>query len=252
MPSQRLAIALLISALYAQTQPPEPAPPRFATASVKPEASRAYIRKDVDPVMLRWHSTPLRVIADDAWHLRGYQVIGWPMDMASRFDIDARTDGPTTTEQKYEMLRTLIVERFGLKFHREMRDLPGYALVIAKNGPKLHDVKEGESSSGEPGIDEEYGVKIGHRVRMADWVGFISSELGAPFEDDTGLMGLYDFKLEWSPDGTPRGGNEPRDPDAGVSLFVALQQQLGLKLEQKKIPVEMFIVDHVNKVPTEN
>lgn len=253
MPSQRLAIALLISALYAQTQQGS-APPRFATASVKPEASRAYIRKDVDPVMLRWHSTPLQVIIDDAWHLRGYQRIGWPtsMGMDVRFDIDARTDGPTTTEQKYEMLRTLIVERFGLKFHREMRDLPGYALIIAKNGPKLHEVKEGVASSGEPGVDDEYGVKIGHRVRMADWVGFISSELGAPFEDDTGLKGLYDFKLEWSPAATPMFGNEPRDPDTGLSLFVALQQQLGLKLEQKKIPVEMFIVDHVNKNPTEN
>src|SRR5580692_4214102 len=88
--------------------------------------------------------------------------------------------------------------------------------LLPKNGPKLHEVKEGEASSGEPGIVEEYGVKIGHRVRMADWVGFISSELGAPFEDDTGLKGLYDFKLEWSPDATPRGGREPRDPDDGV------------------------------------
>jgi uncharacterized protein (TIGR03435 family) len=242
---------LLNAALCAQAQQSESTPPRFSTASVKPESSRAFIRKDVDPVMLRWHSTPLRVIVDDAWHLRGYQVIGFPMDMASRWDIDCRTDSPTTTEQKYEMLRTLIVERFGLKFHREMRDLPGYALVIAKNGPKLHEVKEGEASSGEPGITEEYGVKIGHRVRMPDWVGFFPSELGGPFEDDTGLKGLYDFKLEWSPAATPRIGSEPRDPDDGISLFVALQHQLGLRLEQKKIPVEMFIVEHVNKTPTE-
>jgi len=65
------------------------------------------------------------------------------------------------------------------------------------------------------------------------------------------LKGLYDFKLEWSPEATPRGGREPRDPD-GLSLFVALQQQLGLKLEPKKIPVEMFVIDNLNKTPTEN
>jgi len=248
---RRLAIACLGAALCAQAQQAEPAPLRFATASVKPESSRAYIRKDVDPVMLRWHSTPLRVIMDDAWHLRGYQVIGLQMDMASRWDIDGRTDGPTTTAQKYEMLRTLIVERFGLKFHREMRDLPGYALVIAKGGSKLHEVKEGEVTSGNPGAEMEYGVITGRRVRMEDWVGFFSNELGAPFEDDTGLKGLYDFKLEWSPEATPRGGREPRDPD-GLSLFVALQQQLGLKLEPKKIPVEMFVIDNLNKTPTEN
>jgi bla regulator protein blaR1 len=113
-------------------------------------------------------------------------------------------------------------------------------------------VKEGEASSGEPGITEEYGVKIGHRVCMADWVAFFSSELGGPFEDDTGLKGLYDFKLEWSPAATPRGGRDPRDSDDGISLFAALQQQLGLKLERKKIPVEVFIVEHVSKIPTEN
>ncbi len=77
-------------------------------------------------------------------------------------------------------------------------------------------------------------------------------ELGAPFEDDTGLKGLYDFKLEWSPAATPRGGRDPRDPDDGLSLFVALQQQLGLKFEPKKLPVEMFIIDHLNTTPTAN
>ena len=114
-----LAIAFLGGALYAQNQQPAPAPPRFAVASVKPESTRAYIRKDVDSVMLRWHSTPLKIIVTDAWSLRGYQIIGWPssMGMDVRFDIDARTDGPTTTAQKYEMMRTLIAERFGLKFH---------------------------------------------------------------------------------------------------------------------------------------
>lgn len=206
-----------------------------------------------DPVMMRWTSTPLRVLVQAAYGLRSYQIVGWPNSLsADKWNIDAKTEGPTTTKQKYEMLQTLIVERFGLKFHRELRDLQGYSLVIAKNGPKLREVKEGEVSSGPAGTTIQRGLIIGHQVRMMDWVGLFSGELDCPFEDNTGLTGRYDFKLEWAPDERqPNGGGEPGDPN-GPSIFAAVQDQLGLKLEVKKFSVEMFAIDHVDKTPTAN
>jgi len=150
------------------------------------------------------------------------------------------------------MLQTLIVERFGLKFHRETRDLDGYALVVAKGGARMHEVKAGEAGAAEPGVDIGGGLIVGHRAKLSEWSSFFSNELSAPFEDRTGLTGAYDFRLEWSRAATPRDGvPEPVDVD-GVSLFTAVQQQLGLKLERKKFPVEVFIIDHLDKTPSNN
>jgi uncharacterized protein (TIGR03435 family) len=253
-PAFVFAAAALAAAPPAHAQPAEAAAPRFATASVKADTSdHNGIGNKFDPVLMRWTSTPLRVLVQAAYGLRSYQIVGWPNSLSSdKWNIDAKTEGPTITKQKYEMLQTLIVERFGLKFHREMRDLQGYSLVVAKNGPKLREVKEGEVSSNPAGTTIQRGLVIGHQVRMMDWVGLFSGELGCPFEDNTGLTGRYDFKLEWAPDERqPNGGGEPGDPN-GPSIFAAVQDQLGLKLEVKKFPVEMFVIDHVDRVPTEN
>jgi len=254
MVTQHFPIALLSAALYAQAQQTESEAPRFATASVKMDTSgHNGIGNKFDPVIMRWTSTPLSVLVQQAYGLRNYQIAGWRSTWDSdKWNIDARTEGPTTSKQKYEMLQTLIVERFGLKFHREMRDIQGYSLVVAKNGPKLREVKEGEAGSSPAGTTIQRGLVIGHQVRMMDWVGLFSGELGCPFEDNTGLTGRYDFKLEWSPDERqPNRDGEPADPN-GASIFAAVQEQLGLKLEVKKFPVEMFVIDQLNKVPTAN
>jgi uncharacterized protein (TIGR03435 family) len=246
--------ALLTAALYAQAQQTEVAAPRFATASVKANTSiRNGMGNKFDPGMARWTNTPLQNLVQAAYGLRGYQIVGGPNWLRSdKWDIDARTDGPATRTQRNQMLQALIVERFGLKFHREMKDIPGYKLVIAKNGPKLREVKDGEASSIPAGTTVQSGLIIGRQVRMMDWVDLFASVLGCPFEDNTGLTGKYDFKLEWSPDESqPNGGSEPVDPNR-PSIFAALQEQLGLKLEVKKFPVEIFVIDHVDRVPTAN
>jgi uncharacterized protein (TIGR03435 family) len=151
------------------------------------------------------------------------------------------------------MLQTLLVERFHLKFHRESQNISGYALVIAKNGPRLHEVKEGEVSSETPGINYNRGRIIGHRTPMNEWLFFLSGELRCPFEDDTGLKGKYDFKLEWAPDELQSNGGSDTPADTnGPAIFTALQDQLGLRLEAKKFPVEMFVIDHIDRSPTSN
>jgi uncharacterized protein (TIGR03435 family) len=254
MVTRRLAIAALGLSLCAQAQRTEVAAPRFATASVKADTSdHNGIGNKFDPVMMRWTSAPLRVLVQAAYGLRSYQIVGWPNSLSSdKWNIDAKTESATTSKQKYEMLQTLIVERFGLKFHREVRDLQGYSLVVGKNGAKLREVKEGEAISDRAGTVVQRGLISGHQVRMMDWVGHLSAALGCPFEDNTGLMGRYDFRLEWSPDESqPNSFGEPGDPN-GSSIFAAVQEQLGLKLEVKKFPVDMFVIDHVERVPTAN
>jgi uncharacterized protein (TIGR03435 family) len=253
--THRFAIVLLSAALYAQAQQTEVAAPRFAAASLKANTSiHNGMGNKFDPGMARWTNTPLQNLIEGAYRLRDYQVVGGPNWLRSdKWDIDAKTDGPTTFTQKFQMLRTLIVERFGLKFHREIKDIPGYVLAIAKNGPKLHEVKEGEVSSIPAGTTIQSGLIIGHQVHMMDWVSLFASVLGCPFEDNTGLTGKYDFKLEWLPDESqPNSGSEtPADPNR-PSIFAALQEQLGLKLEVKKFSVEMFVIDHVDRAPTAN
>jgi len=246
--------AALGMALHAQPPQTESAPLRFAAASLKANTSiRNGMGNKFDPGMARWTNTPLRNLIESAYGLRDYQAAGWPEWLrADKWDIDARTEGPTSYTQKQQMLQTLIVERFGLKFHREMKDVPGYALSIAKGGAKLHEVKEGEVSSNPVGTVVQRGLISGHKVHMMDWVGFLFGELGCPYEDNTGLKGIYDFKLEWSPDdGQPNSGGEPGDPN-GLSIFAALQDQLGLKLEPKKFPIEMFVIDRIERLPTAN
>lgn len=248
-----LFIAAWTMALQGQTPQPDAAP-RFAAASVKANTTvRNGMGNKFDPTMAQWTNTPLRNLIENAYRLSDYQAVGWPEWLRSdKWDIDAKTEGPTTIPQKFQMLQTLIVERFGLKFHREMKDLPGYSLVIAKGGPKLREVKEGGTESTPAGTRIDRGLISGYHVHMGDWSHFFSTELGCPFEDNTGLQGIYDFKLEWSPDeNQPNSRGEPGDPN-GPSIFAAVQEQLGLKLEVKKFPVEMFVIDHIDRSPVSN
>jgi hypothetical protein len=117
--------------LHAQPPQTESAPLRFAAASLKANTSiRNGMGNKFDPGMARWTNTPLRNLVESAYGLRDYQAVGWPEWLrADKWDIDAKTEGPTNYTQKQQMLQTLIVERFGLKFHREMKDFPRVCAV---------------------------------------------------------------------------------------------------------------------------
>lgn len=168
----------------------------------------------------------------------------WLMMGADRFSVDAKAEDPTkaTEDQLLQMLQGLLIERFKLKFHRENRDMPGYALVVAKNGPKLQTAK---------GEDVEFSFGAGGKptpgqptcLTARKWpVSMLATILTqmalGPAIDKTGLTGEYDFKLCW-------------DDTNGPSLFSALQEQLGLKFEAQKVPVSFFIVESAQK-PSEN
>lgn len=171
------------------------------------------------------------------------QISGGPdWSMEYRFNIDAKAEDPTkvTEEQLLQMLQALLTERFSLKMRREMKDVPGLALIVAKNGPKLHQAKGQDVSfhfgpNGKPGRGPNMLSARTHSMAM---LANILTMFGNPVIDKTGLTGTYDFTLSW-------------DETDGPTLSTALQEQLGLKFESQKVPVPFYVIESARK-PTEN
>ncbi len=173
-----------------------------------------------------------------AYNLRPHQIAGGPgwLD-AEKYDITAKADGRVTNDQLKAMLQALFETRFQLKAHRETKEMPVYDLVIAKNGPKLHEVdKPGMLGLGATNLRG----RGANTPMLADQ---ISARVGRTVLDKTGLKGYYEFELKWA----PLGATDSTDPD----LFAAIQEQLGLKLEPSRGPVEVMVIDHAEK-PTDN
>src|SRR5262249_12348635 len=148
------------------------------------------------------------------------------------------------------MLRSLLEERFKLQFHREQRRIAHYALVVAKGGPRLRAAEPDPA-----GARQSYakGRIVHSQIRMDTLAMLLSRQLRETVLDRTGLMGIYDVKLEWALDGLrPAETAEAEERAAGPSLFTAIQQQLGLKLEARKDPFEVIVVDHGEKAPIAN
>lgn len=177
------------------------------------------------------------------------QVAGGPSWMNSdRFDIAAKveTDAPPSTDQLWLMLERLLADRFALKFHRETKMRQGYALIPGKTGPKLDD-----AAGAVPNLMASRGQVQASRVSMSMFTNFLSRYLGRPIFDGTGLRGSYDFKMSWTPGETeqalPAGENAAPVDSSATSIFTALQDQLGLKLESKTVPIEVFVIDRVER-----
>jgi uncharacterized protein (TIGR03435 family) len=250
--------------------------PSFEVASVKATASGACIVSIANQPGGRFIATcmPLRGLIANAYHVRDFQIIGGPGWMASdRWSIEARAaeqSVPNTPELMALRLQSLLEERFQLKLRRETRELPTFALIVAKGGPKI---KQSEDQSppqengdtkalvtvfrpGEPiprgAMRKGIGEIEAHAIGLAELAQTLSAQLKRNVMDNTGLTGLYDIKLKWAPEigqvRTPFG--QPAE-SSGPSIFTAVQEQLGLKLESIKGPTEVLVIDSVQK-PSEN
>jgi uncharacterized protein (TIGR03435 family) len=157
--------------------------------------------------------------------------------------IDAKVDGgrQLTKEQMEPLLQNLLAQRLGLKAHRESRLVAGYEIVVAKGGPKLQPTKD-EKSWGQILPDGLSGSK----ESSADIALFLSYAIRQPIVDHTGLTGSYDIKLSYAP------LNDPNATSNNPDIFTAIQEQLGLKLVPAKVPVDYLIIDHVDRIPSEN
>lgn len=260
-------------------------PLTFEVASVKPSATddRRVMIQIQPGGGLRTSGTSLKMLLTFAYDVRDFQVSGGPGWINSdRYDIVAKAersagaetplDDPrkmtdeqrkTVGDQMRERLRALLADRFQVTLHRETKEQSVYALVVAKNGPKLQEAqaKEGTGPRG-PMMRMGRGELSGQGVALDMLTRTLSSQLGRTVIDRTGLKGNFDFKLTWTPDpgqsagppggGPPPGADAPPPPDPnGPSIFTALQEQLGLRLESQKGPVEMLVIDRVEK-PSEN
>jgi uncharacterized protein (TIGR03435 family) len=163
------------------------------------------------------------------------------------YDIDAKADHRSTLDQLHEMFRTLLADRFQLRFHHETRPASAYVMTISKSGAKLKlsEVQEQFDVPMKPG--GPLGA-AGTRVSMAYLAFYLSQQLDAPVVDDTSLDGYYDFALKLYPQNGPGLSLPgPGAPDPVESILVPLREQLGLTLQQKRAPVEVFVIDHAER-----
>jgi bla regulator protein blaR1 len=237
-----VALPVAIGMLRAQEQP------SFEVATVKSNHSAgnaAGLRQRAGGGVIS-NNGSIRMMIQYAYDLRPFQVVGGPSWVdGDRFDINAKATG-ATPEQVRLMMRRLLADRFKLAVHRETRDLPMYTLVVARGGPKLTAAAGDttEINGVERRGDGTTTVKF-QKVPMAMLARTLARMLQHQVSDGTGLTGEYDFMLRWTPD--QAGMDEP-----GPSIFTALQEQLGLKLESRKGPVEVLVIDHVERTPMEN
>jgi uncharacterized protein (TIGR03435 family) len=234
-----LCLALFVSALWAQS---------FEVASVKLNKSGrnpgSTSRSGGQFVL---ENTSLRECIAIAYGIsadRDYALTGPAWIGSERYDIVAKVPAETPTEQVLRMLQALLAERFHLRLHRESKDLRVYLLTLARTGAKLKAVPAGEGS---------FTFGAGHiscrATSLAEFADKLSRPMfgvGAPVIDSTGLAGVFDFTLDWTPD------NASPEAVAGPALFSALQEQLGLKLEPSKSRIEVLVIDHVDRIPTDN
>lgn len=266
------------------------APLAFDLATVKPwdpqavRVARAPVSGGPgtsDPGQISYHND-LRRLFMQAYGVRSDQIAGPEWMKTERFDITAKVPRGASTDQVNVMLQNLLVERFGVALHHEMRDAPAYAMTVAKGGLKLAETAYPNAPADEPAslsfardkndfpiIPKELAVQI--RVswakagsirsafraftlaRLAKEVegalpDFLASEEGVAgvpprVLDQTGVTGQYDFTLEY--------GNDSPD-STGPSIFSALEKQLGLHLDKIKIPQDVIVIERINKTPQDN
>jgi uncharacterized protein (TIGR03435 family) len=276
-PSRYLALCLALAApaAYSQTTP---APLAFEVVSIKtaPPPTGMGIRVGIsqDKGRVTMSNITLRNILIQAYKVKEQQLITPDWMDSTRFDVVAKLPEGATREQVPAMLQTMLADRFKVKIHKESKVLPIYAMVVAKGGPKL---TEADAEGGLRVMMSPKGRQMTGSVTLSRLADSLSGAMDRQVIDMTELKGTYQIDLTWSPDdsdngklrfgpgpgrggeggGAPVGGEAHGDPKAtdgpdAPNIFVALQEKMGLKLEPRKAPTDIIVVDQAEKVPTEN
>jgi uncharacterized protein (TIGR03435 family) len=249
--------------VFAQSAPSAAVPavasaPEFEVATIKPVATpdpnRAYDRTEGRRFLA--HHMTLRDLIMMANHVDAREIAGGPAWVASdEYDVEAVAgENSQWPDQREAMLKKLLADRFQLAFHREQRTLPVYELVIAKGGSKLKAADTGAHSGASC---EHFGSCNFHNEPLAHFSRWLAyAVLDRPVIDKTGLAETYDFTLRWTPDEsqfTTSGLRAPQAAGDAVTppLFVAIEEQLGLKLVPEKMPAEVLVIDRAER-PSEN
>jgi uncharacterized protein (TIGR03435 family) len=172
--------------------------------------------------------------------MQDYQIVGPDWLTNDRYDIVARAAGPVAGQQVLQqMLQSLLTDRFKLMVRCEQQPRPVYALIVAERGPQM---RRAQNTTGNGTTASDVGRLSFTSTPMPALARRLSQLLHEPVIDDTGLEGAYDFSLQWQQD----------DAGVGASLFTAVEEQLGLKLERRRMPIEILVVEHAERAPIEN
>jgi uncharacterized protein (TIGR03435 family) len=285
-----LVLAAVVIAIPVFSQEPAGTRPSFEVATVKPSATASNgtsIRVQPGGRLTVTNAT-LKMLMAVAYKVRDFQVSGGPgWTGTDRWNIEAKAEegsvselalsfDPAVSNPLMLMLQSLLQDRFQLKMHREAKEMPVYELAVAKGGPRIK-----LSADQSPIVAPERGAPLpprpqrggpmprgamamgrgsfeAHGVPIANFIQGLSQQLGRPIIDKTGLKGFYDITLQWTPEfgvGLVKPGGPDTDPPpadaSGPSIFTAIQEQLGLRLDSAKGPVDVLIIDSVQK-PVEN
>jgi uncharacterized protein (TIGR03435 family) len=241
---RHVLVATTIVAVFSSTAHAQRA---FDVVSVKENADATSTGGDMRflPDGIRVQHLSARFLVTIAYHLQPFQVDGLP-DWATRtfYDVQARTSTSATRAELFDMMQAMLADRFKLTFHREHRDMAGFALVSAGTpGPGLRpttlDCEKTPRDTGCRGGMFTGASLTLHGAPIWSVLQVIVGAISAPVTDETHLTGTYDIDLHWS--------NDPTASTDAVSIYTALQEQLGLKLERRKVPVDMFIVDRIER-----
>jgi uncharacterized protein (TIGR03435 family) len=229
-----LAISFILLPILSGQQQPS-----FEVASVKPAPAGDSLSINIDGGTARYSNLTLRMFIAIASRIDNSRVVGGPSWLDSdHFDIVAKLPAGANKQQIPDMLATLLRERFKVLLHRESKEQKVLALVVAKGGPKL---TKSEDTSGGSGTVRPDGMKI-RGATMVTLARMLKTPVGIEVVDRTGIEGAYDIEMKWRKD------ENSDQPD----LTTAIQEQLGLKLEPSRAPVEVVVVDSAERVPIEN
>lgn len=282
-------LVLMCAAVSGQAPPSLGAQPAFEVASVKPAAPQAAnIARSAggpgtsDPERFTFTNVTLKTMLMRAYVVKNYQISGPGWLDSERFDILAKVPPGATKEQFEPMLQNLLAERFHLTLHHEPKEMVVYELVVGKSGPKLKESDlsvslpprdagtpptriGGPDKNGFPQVPPGRPAMVGRisegivywTARMQslwDLAYFLESQLKRPVLDKTGLTGKYDFNLACTAEGrkAPPPNADDAASEGGLTVLDAVQEQLGLRLESKKDPVDILVLDHIDRVPTDN
>ena len=232
-------------------------PPTFEVASIKPslEPPGSVVGIFESKGRISAKNVTLKRCVRGAYDVPEPQIVGGPQWVdQDRYYIEAKANVPAGDHELMLMLQTLLADRFKLVLHREQRTIPGYRLVLGKGGLKAQASAPDRGSVGH----SQRGRIEAEGCTMAQLALKLAEVLQRPVLDATGISGKFDLKLEWTPDdmqakppsADQRTGNAP-EAGAGPSIFAALLEQLGLKLESGKIPAQVLVIDSAEK-PSEN
>jgi uncharacterized protein (TIGR03435 family) len=244
MHMRAIAVVLLAAGgVLAQTPA---APPTFEAAFVKLNTtgsggSRTHGTKG-QTVMV---NQPLKRLVERAYDVKPFQVIAPEWTENVRFDITAKYPENSKDSDRPAMLRALLEDRFKLATHMETKELPGYALVVAKGGLKIQPATTSESDGdmSDSSSNNQEVLRV-TSIPMSEFTDFLARRLGSPVSDSTNASGHYSFELHWALEG-----------DVRASDFAAIQEaivSIGLRLQATRVPVQIVVVDRIERVPTEN